>query len=379
MNFIYLDNHATTPIDDQVLEAMSSVGFGNPHSSGHAIGWRASSLVETAREEVASLIGADVDEIFFTSGATEANNLAILGIRKFASVGSNHVARSNIEHKSVLAACDALANEHGFRISAIETDKQGFVQPEAVSSAIDERRTVLISVGIVNNEIGTIQDIGVIRDACKRAFLHCDAAQAPEAISMKGTADLCDMLSLSAHKMRGPMGIGALYISRSMQRSISPLMFGGGQQNGVRPGTLPVHLCVGMGAASKLAANNQIERLRTAALRDEFLQQLRAFGISFKLNGTTDSSRRHPGNANLYLPGIDAEHLIGLLQPNLAISTGSACTSGILEPSHVLTGIGLTADEASSSIRIGIGPRTKRDEVITASSMIAAAVKELRP
>ncbi len=374
MNSIYLDNQATTPIDDLVLEAMSSAGFGNPHSSGHAVGWRASSLVETAREEVASLIGADTDEVFFTSGATEANNLAILGIRKFASVGSDHVARSNIEHKSVLAACDALADEYGFRISAIEADEEGFVHPEAVFAAIDKRRTALVSVGMVNNEIGTIQDIGSIRDACKGTLLHCDAAQAPEAIAMKGAADLCDMLSLSAHKMRGPMGIGALYISRSVQRSISPLMFGGGQQNGIRPGTLPVHLCVGMGAASRLAAENANDRAQTAALRDEFIQQLRALGVSFEINGTADSKRRHPGNANLHLPGVDAEQLIGLLQPGLAISTGSACTSGTLEPSHVLTGIGLTAGQASSSIRIGIGPRTKRDEVIAASGMIAAVL-----
>ncbi|NTE43874.1 cysteine desulfurase family protein [Agrobacterium pusense] len=377
MTSIYLDNQSTSPIDEQVLEMMRSVGFGNPHSSEHSVGWRASALVETAREEVASLIGADADEIFFTSGATEANNLAILGIRRFALQGKDNVARSNIEHKSVLAACDALADEYGFRVSGIEADKQGFILPRAVSAAIDER-TALISVALVNNEIGTIQDIGAIRNACGRAILHCDAAQAPEAMAMKGVADLCDMLSLSAHKMRGPMGIGALYISRSIQRNIAPLMYGGGQQNGIRPGTLPVHLCVGMGAASRLAENNARERAHAALLRDEFINELRKIGLPFSLNGPSDFTRRHPGNANLHLLNVDADQLIGLLQPSLAISTGSACTSGTIEPSHVLMGIGLTPDQASSSIRISISARNKRDEVIAASHLIAAAIGRLQ-
>lgn len=377
MTSIYLDNQSTSPIDEQVLERMGAVGFGNPHSNEHSVGWRASALVETAREEVASLIGADADEIFFTSGATEANNLAILGIRRFALQGKDNVARSNIEHKSVLAACNALADEYGFRIRGIDADNQGFILPRAVSAAIDER-TALVSVALVNNEIGTIQDIGAIRNACDRAILHCDAAQAPEAMEMKGVADLCDMLSLSAHKMRGPMGIGALYISRSLQRNIAPLMYGGGQQNGIRPGTLPLHLCVGMGAASRLAQNNARERAHTALLRDEFINELRKIGLSFRLNGPSNFTRRHPGNANLNFLNVDAEQLIGLLQPSLAISTGSACTSGTLEPSHVLLGIGLTADQASSSIRISISSKNKRDEVVAASHLIAAAIARLQ-
>jgi cysteine desulfurase len=235
----------------------------------------------------------------------------------------------------------------------------------------------MISIGLVNNEIGVIQDLSALRRAAGSALLHCDAAQAPEAMAMSKTSDQCDMMSLSAHKMRGPMGIGAIYIARHAQSQVAPILHGGGQQGGIRPGTLPVHLCVGMGAACRLAARNVDERSRIASLRREFLLRLGELGLPFELNGPSDFSRRHPGNANLRLPGVDAEQLIALLQPGLAISTGSACTSGTMEPSHVLTALGLDHDEASSSLRVSIGYRNTVDEVGAAAQMLFDAHRRI--
>lgn len=370
MQTLYLDNQASTPIDEVVLEEMLSAGFGNPHSNQHAVGWRASALVERAREDVAELIGAQADEIFFTSGATEANNLAILGVRRAKEHGRGTIVTSSIEHKSVLASCEALALEHGFERSVVQPDSHGLISEAALARAAAPNQTALISIGMVNNEIGVIQDLSALRQAAGAALLHCDAAQAPEAMAMSKTADLCDLMSLSAHKMRGPMGIGALYIARQAQRHIAPILYGGDQQGGIRPGTLPVHLCVGMGAACRSAAKNANDRLRIGSLRDEFLLRLRELGLAFELNGPRDFSRRHPGNANLLLPGVDAEQLIALLQPKLAISTGSACTSGTMEPSHVLTALGLNHDEASSSLRVSLGYHNTADEIAEAAQML---------
>jgi len=370
MQTLYLDNQASTPISEVVLEQMLSAGFGNPHSNQHSVGWRTHALVERAREDVAELIGAQADEIFFTSGATEANNLAVLGVRRATDNGRGFIVTSSIEHKSILASCEALAKEHGFKISIVQPDSQGFVSGSALADNADQDRTALISMGLVNNEIGVIQDLSALRQAAGTLLLHCDAAQAPEAMEMSTTAGLCDLMSLSAHKMRGPMGIGALYIARHAQRHIAPILHGGGQQGGIRPGTLPVHLCVGMGAACRLAAKNADERSTIASLRHKFLLRLRELGLPFELNGPRDFSRRHPGNANLRVPGLDAEQLIALMQPGLAISTGSACTSGIMEPSHVLTALGLNHDEASSSLRVSIGYRNTADEMVAAAQML---------
>lgn len=373
---IYLDNQATTPIDDRVLEAMLSAGYGNPHSNQHATGWEASAKVERARGQVAALIGADSDEIFFTSGATEANNLAILGVRKLRAYGKTTVLRSSIEHKSVIGACDALVDEFGFKLVELPVEADGGVTPSVLRSATDSE-TALISIALVNNEIGVIQDIAALAKERGEALFHCDAVQGPEAVDMSSMAAACDLLSLSAHKMRGPMGVGALYIARSVQSMIAPILFGGGQQSGIRPGTLPLPLCVGMGMACEIARGSEGERSRVGALRDRFLAALRKEGLPFQLNGVQDLSRRHPGNANILVRGADAEQLLATLQPGLSASTGSACTSGTLEPSHVLMSIGLSEEQASSSIRFSVGQASTEEDVDRAAVAVAEAYSRL--
>jgi cysteine desulfurase len=325
---------------------------------------------------VAGLIGADTDEIFFTSGATEANNLAILGIRKLRSESRNRVLRPAIEHRSVLAACDALVEEYGFKANAVPVGVDGRVDLAYLSKGTVDR-AALLSVAFVNNEIGTVQDIAAIGELRGGALFHCDAAQAPEAVDMRGTAVHCDMMSLSSHKMRGPMGIGALYIARAVQKRIKPIMYGGGQQSGIRPGTLPLQLCVGFGVACEIAKNGTETRKTVSDLRDALIGALRKQGLCFALNGSSEPDKRHPGNANIRLHGIDAEQLIAILQPRIAASTGSACTSGSLEPSHVLISIGLSREEASQSIRISLGHETTLAEVHETALMIGEAVKRL--
>jgi len=376
MEPIYLDNQASTPMHPRVVAAMADAGYGNPHASSHSIGWNAAAKVERARESVAALIGADPDEIFFTSGATEANNLAILGVRKLRSEDRDGVLRPTIEHKSVLAACDALAEEYGFQVGTIPVGADGRVDLAYFGEGPVDR-VVLLSTAFVNNEIGTVQDIAAIGGLRGEALFHCDAAQAPEAVDMAGTAVHCDMMSLSSHKMRGPMGIGALYIARAVQKRIKPIMYGGGQQSGIRPGTLPLQLCVGFGVACDIAREGAENRKTLARLRDAFLDTLHNQGLRFSLNGSSELGKRHPGNANIRLHGVDAEQLIAVLQPRVAASTGSACTSGSLEPSYVLTSLGLTREEASQSIRFSLGHETTLAEVHETALMIGEAIKRL--
>ena len=308
MEPIYLDNQASTPMDERVVEAMAAVGYGNPHATGHSVGWKASAQVEKARESVAALIGADPDEIFFTSGATESNNLAILGVRNLRSEDRDGVLRPAIEHKSVLAACDALVEEYGFRADAIPVGADGRIDLAYLGEdSLD--RAVLLSTAFVNNEIGTIQDIATIGRLRGATLFHCDAAQAPEAVNMVGTAAHCDMMSLSSHKMRGPMGIGALYIARAVQKRIKPIMYGGGQQSGIRPGTLPLQLCAGFGVACDIARLGAENRKALARLRDAFIEALRNQGLRFALNGSSELDKRHPGNANSHVCNITESRL----------------------------------------------------------------------
>lgn len=373
---IYLDHQASTPMHGIVLEAMLGAGYGNASSIEHSFGWEAAAKIERARQQVAGMIGSDTDEIFFTSGATEANNLAILGMRKERERGKDRVLRSSIEHKSVLAACEALT-EYGFSVDEISVDREGKVSPDTIAAMVTAQ-TALISIALVNNEIGIIQDIVSIASSRRNVFLHCDAAQAPYATDLSGIATKCDMLSLSAHKMGGPMGVGALYISRELQPLITPILFGGGQQRGIRPGTLPLSLCVGMGAACEIVASSGMEeRAKVAEIRDRFLVHLRQGGLDFELNGTKDHKLRHPGNANINIKGMDAEQLLMMLQPEVAASTGSACTSGSLEPSHVLTAIGLSIEEAASSIRFSVGRTTTESDILNAAKAIVSAAARL--
>ena len=372
---IYADYQATTPVDPRVLKEMAPhwrESFGNPHSNNHVLGWRAAEVVHQASESVADLIGADPDEVVFTSGATEANNLALLGLARRAPSGRRRILVSAVEHKCVLAAARALSEREGFAVEYIPVDDRGFVSLQVLAEMLDE--TVLIaSVMAVNNEIGTTQDVRRIADMLRPhgVLLHCDAAQAPCAIDMGNLAEHADLVSLSGHKIYGPKGIGALYVRRNLHERIEPLVYGGGQQAGLRSGTVPTPLCVGMARAAELVRSEKgsQERLRLARQRDMFLQLLQAECPTLTLNGPTGGDR-HPGNVNVQFPGFSAEDILGSLQPRLAASTGAACSSGVPEPSHVLRAIGLSEEKAGSSVRFSFGRFTTDDEIQEATRLV---------
>ncbi len=382
-NPIYLDHQATTPIHPDVLAAMQpwfAEAFGNPHSSDHVLGWQSSQAVDEAAEQVARLIGADAGEIIFTSGATESNNMALLGLaRRAAGSKRRRVLLSAIEHKSVLAAGRAIEERLGFAVEHIPVDREGFTDMEALLDALDED-VLVVSVMAVNNEIGTIQHVERIAEMARAygAVFHCDAGQAPLAMAMEGFGQMADMASLSGHKIYGPKGIGALYISHAVQPYVEPLIYGGGQQHGLRSGTTPVPLCVGMGvAASRLGSPEIVQkRSETACRRDAFVERLCQLPWPISVNGPS-ASARHPGNANIRFDGFSAHDILAALQPRLAASTGSACTSGTPEPSHVLKAIGLSGDEAESSIRFSLGFDTSDQDVESAAELIGATLQKL--
>lgn len=377
---VYLDYQATTPTDPRVVQAMLpyfSEYFGNPHSVEHSIGRRAEAAVEEARASVAALIGAEPREIVFTSGATEANNLAIKGAARFARRrGKDGVVTLASEHKCVLESVRRLGEE-GFRTQILPIAASGLVDLDRLAAAIDEQ-TALVSVMAVNNEIGVIQPIAEIGALCRErgVWLHCDAAQAAGKVPLDVEAMQVDLMSLSAHKMYGPKGIGALYVRRRPRVRLEPLFDGGGQERGFRSGTLPAPLCVGMGVAARLAREEMpAEATRLEALRDRFLATLSARVDGFHLNG--DSERRIPGNLNLRFDGIDAPALLERM-PELAISTGSACTSAEVEPSYVLRALGLGEAQARGSLRICFGRFTTEAEVDFAAVCLAEAVRKQR-
>ena len=365
---IYADYQATTPVDPRVLEKMAPYWnelFGNPHSSDHVVGWRSAEAVRDAASSVGALIGADPDEIVFTSGATEANNLALLGLARRAPTERRRILVSAIEHKCVLAAARSLEEREGFKVETIPVDGEGFVDLEALAAMVDE--TVLVaSVMAVNNEIGTIQDLPRIATLLRGqdVLFHCDAAQAPCAMDVGDLALHADLISLSGHKVYGPQGIGALYVRRDIQERVEPIIYGGGQQGGLRSGTVPVPLCVGMAAAAEIVRTPEgvQERRRVAQQRDTFVGTLQAGPFQMAINGPV-GDWRHPGNANLRFDGLSAQDILTELQPSVAASTGAACTSGIPEPSHVLRALGLSAEQADFSIRFSFGRFTTAEEV----------------
>lgn len=380
---IYLDHQATTPVDSRVLAKMTpyfSESFGNPHSSDHVLGWETSRSVDDTAARVARLIGADADEIFFTSGATESNNLALLGLGRRAADGTRRrILLSAVEHKCVLSAGRVLQEQCGFTVDVIPVDSEGFVRLSALEDMLDED-VLAVSVMAVNNEIGTIQDMAGISKLAQScgAVLHCDAAQAPVAMNAEEIARQSDIVSLSAHKMYGPKGIGVVFISRELQDRIEPLIYGGGQQNGLRSGTVPVPLCVGMGAAAELLAADHAEKRRAVLRRrrDVFVEKLSGLAWPVAVNGPAGHAR-HPGNANIRFTGFAAHDILSALQPRLAASTGSACTSGVPEPSHVLRAIGLDGDEAESSIRFSLGLGTSDEDVDEAVGLIEETLARL--
>lgn len=376
---IYLDYQATTPTDPRVVAAMLpwfSERFGNPHSASHAFGREAEEAVETARRQIAAIIGADPREIVFTSGATESNNLALKGVARFYAERKDHIVTCATEHKCVLETAKQLERD-GFSLTILPVGADGLLDPAAVAAAIG-KRTLAVSVMAANNEIGVLQPIAAIGRLCRErgVFFHTDAAQAVGKVPIDVDAMNIDLLSLTAHKIYGPKGIGALYVRRRPRVRLAPLISGGGQERGMRSGTLPTPLCVGFGAACVLAA----EEIDAAAgtrgrLRDRFLDGIRARLPDVIVNGSLVA--RLPGNLSLSFPGLDGERLMARL-PDLAVSTGSACTSAAIEPSHVLRAIGVPEVLARASIRFSFGRMTTEDEVDRAIGRLADEVESLR-
>lgn len=376
---VYLDHQATTPLDPRVLERMLpylSEHFGNPHSLGHAFGWRAESAVAQAREQVAALIGAAPDEIVFTSGATEANNLALKGLAEAYRGRKGHLVTSAVEHKCVLESCRHLARR-GATVTVLPVDSRGLVDPGAVAAAIGDD-TFAVSIMAAQNEIGTLQPIAEIGAVCaaRGVIFHTDAAQAAGKIPLDVAAMGIGLMSLSAHKMYGPKGVGALYVRRRPRVRLVAQMDGGGQEGGLRSGTLSPALCVGFGAACAFAAAEMAEEAaRLTGLRDRLHRKLTESLPDVDLNG--DAERRLPGNLNLAFAGADGEALVAALG-EVALSTGSACSTGSVEPSYVLAALGLAPDRARASVRIGLGRFTTEGEVDYAAERIVAAVRAAR-
>jgi cysteine desulfurase len=376
---IYLDYQATTPVDGRVLDTMLpyfGVEFGNPHSATHAFGWAAEEAIEAARRQVAKLIGAEALEIVFTSGATEANNLALKGLVCAAPRERRHIVVSAIEHDCVLESARALERD-GAAVTYLPVGPDGIVSLEALEAVL-RPDTLLVSIMAVNNEIGTIQPLADMGRLCRARGIrfHTDAAQAAGKIALDVEAMAIELMSLSAHKMYGPKGVGALYVRRASGMALEPLLHGGGQERGLRSGTLPTPLIVGFGKAAEIAAaelEDEAPRLRRQ--RDRLLAGLRAQIPDLVVNG--DLERRVAGNLNLAVPGIEAEALIARL-PGLALATGSACSSAVNAPSHVLTALGLEPELALSSLRIGIGRFTTDAEIEQIIALIGAAVAECR-
>lgn len=379
---IYLDQHSTTPCDPRVVEAMLpffSVRFANPANEIHQMGRDAKRAVDTAREHVACLIGAQPEEVVFTSSATESNNLAILGLADAGRQrGRMKVVCSAIEHKSVLGPCRAL-EARGFEAAVISVDSVGRVDGGSYRSLLDAS-TLVVAVQAANNEIGTLQAIPALCAHAHEsgAVFHCDAAQAAGKVPINVDAWEVDSLSLCAHKMYGPKGIAALFVRGGVAQSVlKPLMYGGEQEFSLRPGTLNVPLIVGFGEACKIACEAiDSDASRTADLRNWFEEQLQLVIPFARLNG--DLLNRLPNNASVTIPGCDAESLI-LGMSSIALSTGSACNSGAQAPSYVLRAIGLSHDAAQSTLRIGLGRFTTRSELTVAVSEIREAVTRQCP
>lgn len=374
---IYLDNQATTPCDPRVVALMLpffTEHFGNPASAEHTMGRFAEAAVEAARDHVAALIAADPREIVFTSGATESNNIAIKGLARHA-VQSGDPRRRIItvatEHKCVLESVADLAAE-GFEPVVLPVRPDGTLDPEAVRAALTVP-TLLLSVMAVNNEIGIIQDTAGLAALAHAAgaLFHTDAAQAAGKIALDVQAMKIDLLSISGHKLYGPKGVGALYVRRRPRVRLAPLFSGGGQERGLRAGTLPAPLIVGLGEACRIAAGEMDEDARRiAGLRDRLMGGLRQAIPGLALNA--DPERRIPGNLNLTFPAADAQALMAAM-PELCVSTGSACSSAELEPSYVLRALGLSDAAAARTLRIGIGRFTSPADIDAAAAMLARA------
>lgn len=376
---IYLDYAATTPVDSRVAEKMAACltldgNFGNPASRSHLLGWKAEEAVETARRQVADLVGADPREIVWTSGATEADNLAIKGVAESYCERGKHIITSQVEHKAVLDTCAYLESK-GFEVTYLKPQADGVVAVESVAQALRED-TILVSLMHVNNELGSINDLAGIGAllADHPAFFHVDAAQSVGKLPLDLSALAVDLMSMSAHKCYGPKGIGALYVRRRSQCRLAAQMHGGGHERGMRSGTLPTHQIAGFGEACALAANSlATEYERLAGLRADFLRPL------LELDGVTVNGGDcgWPGIVNVSFDRVDGESLLMALR-NLAVSTGSACASATLEPSYVLRAIGCSETLALSSVRFSFGRYTTGADLDQAAGQVVEAVERLR-
>lgn len=377
---VYLDNSATTPVDPRVAEKMMACltqdgNFGNPASRSHLFGWRAEEAVEEARLNVAALIHCDAREIVWTSGATEANNLALKGIAYAYRQKGRHIITSQIEHKAVLDPCKQLEKE-GFEVTYLQPNQHGVISPDQVKEALRED-TILVSLMHGNNELGVLTDIAAIGDLTHSngVFLHVDAAQTTGKVAIDVNAMKVDLMSLTAHKTYGPKGIGALFVRRSPKVKLEAQIHGGGHERGMRSGTLPTHQIVGMGEAFRIAGEEMLSDCeRIQSLRDHLWSSLKELG-RVHLNGDSDS--RVAGVINVGFEGVDGEVLLMSLS-DVAVSSGSACTSASLEPSYVLRAIGLKDELAHSSLRLSVGRFTTLEEVDRAAEIIKKAVSGLR-
>ncbi|MGM0563924.1 MAG: IscS subfamily cysteine desulfurase [Pseudomonadota bacterium] len=377
---IYLDYAATTPVDDQVAERMAGFltrdgVFGNPASTAHAYGWAAADAVEQAREQVAEAIGAGSREIVWTSGATESNNLAIKGAARFYAGRGRHLITLKSEHKAVLDAMRQLERE-GFEVTYLAPGEDGLLDPERLAEAIRDD-TVLVSVMHANNETGVIQDIAAIGELCRQrgVLFHVDAAQSAGKLAIDLAALPVDLMSLSAHKIYGPKGVGALYVQRRPRVRLEAQIHGGGHERGLRSGTLATHQIVGMGEALAIAhAGREEEQRRIAALRDRLWQGIARIEAVY-LNGHPE--RRLPGHLNVSFAGVEGDSLLLALR-QLAVSSGSACTSATLEPSYVLTAMGRSDELAHGAVRFSVGRYTDEVEVDRAVEIVAEGVARLR-
>jgi cysteine desulfurase len=378
---IYMDNQATTPLDPRVLDAMMpylTEHFGNAASRSHSFGWTAEAAVDHAREQIGQLLGGSGKEIVFTSGATESINLALKGAASFHRERGRHIITAQTEHKATLDTCKRLEKD-GFRVTYLPVDNDGRVTPQAVADAVVED-TILVSLLLANNEIGVVNPIAEIAEAVKRkkkdVIVHCDAVQGVGKIPFSAEQSRVDLVSISAHKMYGPKGVGALWVRRKPRVRIDPVIDGGGHERGMRSGTLNVAGIVGFGKAAELSRLEMAEEgVRLAGLRDRLLKGIQAQLDETYVNGSLE--HRLPGNLNLSLAFVEGEGLMMALK-DVAVSSGSACTSASLEPSYVLRALGVGEELAHTSIRFGLGRFNTEEEVDYVIQLVVDKVKKLR-
>ena len=376
---IYMDNHATTPVDARVLAGLLpyfTEKFGNASSRNHSFGWVADRAVESARAEVANLLGASPEEIVFTSGATESDNLAIKGVAEANRDKGNHIITAVTEHKAVLDACKHLEN-HGYQVTYLPVAPDGRIDLNHLEGALGDK-TILVTIMAANNETGVLQPLAQIGRLCRQrgVLFHTDAAQAAGKIPLHAEKQNLDLVSISAHKMYGPKGVGGLYVRKAPNLRLAPLIDGGGHEHGLRSGTLNVPGIVGFGKACAIASDEMPEEsLRAAGLRDRLRDQILAGLDEVYVNGSVE--HRLPGNLNLSFSGVDGEELLTGLD-DIALSSGAACTSAHSEPSYVLRALGISDSLAQSSLRFGIGRFNTEAEVDYVAGRVIEVVRQLR-